>query len=314
MRAPRQSISGVVQSLGEHLPGPAIRTDGLTKRFGDHTAVDDLTFEVHPGVVTGFLGPNGAGKTTTMRMLLGLAAPTAGSATVLGMPYRDIGRTSDVGVLLDAAVFHPKRTARNHLRWIAAASEIDPVRIDEVVELVGLHRDADRHVGEYSLGMRQRLGLGTALLGEPRVLVLDEPANGLDPAGIRWMRQFLASFARAGGAVFVSSHQLGEMSLLADEVIVIARGRLVTQTTTQRLTSGSVTSTRVRAADPERFAAVVRERDLEASFRDDGALIVGSAPPVVGELAAAHDLVLHELVAETHSLEDVFLEITESAP
>jgi ABC-2 type transport system ATP-binding protein len=290
---------------------PAIRSDDLTKRFGRHTAVDGLTFEVHPGSVTGFLGPNGAGKTTTMRMILGLAEPTAGTATVLGRTYTELERTSQVGVLLDAAVFHPKRTARDHLRWVAAASHVDADRIDPVLDMVGLAGEADRRVGEFSLGMRQRLGLAGALLGEPQLLVLDEPANGLDPAGIRWMRQFLGSFARGGGAVFVSSHQLGEMSLLADEVIVIARGTLVTQTSIQQLTSGTVMSTRVRAPRSERLLAIINEQGLEVSVREDDAIIVhGAAPPQIGELAAADGLVLHELVGETYSLEDIFLELT----
>jgi ABC-2 type transport system ATP-binding protein len=292
--------------------GPAIRTEGLTKRFGHHTAVNGLTLEVHPGVVTGFLGPNGAGKTTTMRMILGLATPTSGSADILGRPYRELDRTSQVGVLLDAAVFHPKRTARNHLRWVAAASDVDPARITPVLETVELAEDADRRVGDFSLGMRQRLGLAAALLGQPEVLVLDEPANGLDPAGIRWMRQFLASFAHGGGAVFVSSHQLGEMSLLADEVIVIARGSLVTQTLTQRLTAGSVKSTRVRTPDPERMRVILNERGLEVSVQEDEALLVQGAPAEIGEIAAARGLVLHELSPQTHSLEDVFIEITGS--
>jgi ABC-2 type transport system ATP-binding protein len=290
----------------------AISTQSLTKRFGGHTAVDDLTFEVRPGLVTGFLGPNGAGKTTTMRMLLGLAEPTGGIATVLGRAYRDLERPSDIGVLLDAAVFHPKRSARDHLRWVAAASHLDPARIEPVLAAAGLAEAVDRHVGEFSLGMRQRLGLAGALLGEPRLLILDEPANGLDPAGIRWMREFLASFAHGGGAVFVSSHQLGEMSLLADEVIVISRGRLIAQTSVRQLTSGAVTSTRVRAPRADRLRALVTDRGLEVDVRDDALLVLGATPAEVGELAAADGLVLHELVGETHSLEDVFLAMTEA--
>jgi ABC-2 type transport system ATP-binding protein len=290
----------------------AISTQSLTKRFGGHTAVDDLTFEVRPGLVTGFLGPNGAGKTTTMRMLLGLAEPTGGIATVLGRAYRDLERPSDVGVLLDAAVFHPKRSARDHLRWVAVASHLDPARIEPVLAAAGLAEAADRHVGEFSLGMRQRLGLAGALLGEPRLLILDEPANGLDPAGIRWMREFLASFAHGGGAVFVSSHQLGEMSLLADEVIVISRGRLIAQTSVRQLTSGAVTSTRVRAPRADRLRALVTDRGLEVDVRDDALLVLGATPAEVGELAAADGLVLHELVGETHSLEDIFLAMTEA--
>ena len=290
---------------------PAVRVAELTKRFGDQVAVDNLTFDVWPGRVTGFLGPNGAGKTTTMRVVLGLAQATSGSASVLGRAYPQLELPAEVGVLLDAAVFHPRRTARNHLRWVAAASHIDPGRIGPVLDAVGLSRAADRKVGEFSLGMRQRLGLAGALLGEPRVLILDEPANGLDPAGIRWMLEFLASFAHDGGAVFVSSHQLGEMSLLADEVIVINRGRLLAQTGVQELIRGAVGSTRVRSRDLEQLRALLEEQGLETSIRDADALIVrGASPTTVAEVAGAGGVVLHELVAESQSLEDVFLQIT----
>jgi ABC-2 type transport system ATP-binding protein len=290
---------------------PAIRVRQLTKRFGHHSAVNDLTFDVPDGRVTGFLGPNGAGKTTTLRMLLGLAAPTSGTATVLGRPYREIGRPAEVGVLLDAAVFHPKRSATAHLRWVAAASGVRADRIDVVLREVGLQDAADRKVGEFSLGMRQRLGLAGALLGEPRVLVLDEPANGLDPAGIRWMRGFLASFARTGGAVFVSSHQLGEMALLADEAVVINAGSLVRHTSIAELTSGAAVMTRVRTPDRERLLAVLAEHELTTTTRDDGALLVNASAAEVGDLAGAEGVYLHELVSQTMSLEDVFLEITE---
>jgi ABC-2 type transport system ATP-binding protein len=296
---------------GSRMDAPAIRIVELTKRFGSRTAVDHLTFDVRPGKVTGFLGPNGAGKTTTMRILLGLADPTAGSAVVLGRAYHELERPSEVGALLDAAVFHPRRTARNHLEWVAAASRLDPRRIESALGSVGLEDAADRRVGEFSLGMRQRLGLAGALLGEPHLLVLDEPANGLDPAGIRWMRQFLASFAHGGGAVFVSSHLLGEMSLLADEVIVINQGALVAQTSVEALTAGTVGSTRVRTPELARLRGVVSDQGLETVVREDEALIVRGAPPArIGELAAAAGVVLHELAGETHSLEDVFLEIT----
>jgi ABC-2 type transport system ATP-binding protein len=189
-----------------------ISAQGLTKAFGTRLAVDGLSFEVHPGRVTGFLGPNGAGKTTTMRMVLGLARSTSGTATILGRPYPELDQPARrVGVVLDTASFHPRRSARNHLRWLAAAADVPKGRIREVLEAVDLVDAADQRVGEFSLGMRQRLGLAAALLGDPQVLVLDEPANGLDPAGIRWLRELLRSFAHSGGAVLLSSHLLAEV-------------------------------------------------------------------------------------------------------
>src|SRR5918999_4181430 len=209
---------------------PAIVARGLTKRFGGVTAVRDLNFEVRPGRVTGFLGPNGAGKTTTLRMLLGLVHPTDGEATVLGMPYRSLDRpTWAVGAVLETHAFHPQRSGRNHLRVQAAASGIPVRRVDEVLDQVGLAGAAAVKVGKYSLGMRQRLGLAGALLGDPSVLILDEPANGLDPQGIRWLRELLRAFAARGNAVLISSHLLAEMAQMADDVIVIHRGRLIRQ-------------------------------------------------------------------------------------
>ena len=215
--------------LRHDAPGsPAIVSRGLTKRFGAVTAVDDLSFEVRPGRVTGFLGPNGAGKSTTLRMLLALVKPTSGSATVLGMPYTSLAQpTLAVGAVLEVQSFHPLRTGRNHLRVLAAAAGLSDARVTEVLDQVGLTDAADRKAGGYSLGMRQRLGLAGALLGDPQVLILDEPANGLDPQGIRWLREFLQWFAGRGNAVLVSSHLLSEMALMADDVIVIDHGRLI---------------------------------------------------------------------------------------
>jgi ABC-2 type transport system ATP-binding protein len=227
--------TGTARSIGS----PAIAARGLTKRFGRVHAVDDLSFEVRPGRVTGFLGPNGAGKSTTMRMVLGLVRPTAGSAAVLGLPYASLERPATaVGAVLEVQSFHPQRTGRNHLRVLAAASGVPDTRVDEVLALVDLTDAADRRAGGYSLGMRQRLGLAGALLGDPRVLILDEPANGLDPQGIRWLREFLREFAANGNAVLVSSHLLSEMAQMADEVIVIDRGRLVRQGSLADLTAG----------------------------------------------------------------------------
>ncbi|HET9722897.1 MAG TPA: ATP-binding cassette domain-containing protein [Actinomycetota bacterium] len=224
------------------LGSPAIAVRGVTKRFGDVAAVEDLGFEVRPGVVTGFLGPNGAGKSTTLRIVLGLVHPDEGSATVLGLPYASLPEpTRTVGAVLETQSFNPLRSGRNHLRVLATASGLPSARVDEVLELVGLSGAARRRAGKYSLGMRQRLGLAGALLGDPRVLILDEPANGLDPQGIRWLRDFLRGFAADGNAVLVSSHLLSEMAQLADEVIVINRGRLVKQAPVHELANGSRT-------------------------------------------------------------------------
>jgi ABC-2 type transport system ATP-binding protein len=209
------------------IASPAIAARGLTKRYGSVTAVDDLSFEVVPGRVTGFVGPNGAGKSTTLRMLLGLVEPDAGTASVLGLPYASADRPArTIGAVLEVQSFHPLRSGRNHLRVVAAASAIPGTRVDEVLEVVGLREAADRKAGGYSLGMRQRLGLAAALLGDPSVLVLDEPANGLDPHGIRWLRDTLRTFAAGGKAVLISSHLLSEMAQLADDVVVVDHGRL----------------------------------------------------------------------------------------
>ncbi|HEU4526807.1 MAG TPA: ABC transporter ATP-binding protein [Actinomycetota bacterium] len=234
--------TGTAQDRRAPLGSPAISVRGVTKRFGDVTAVEDLSFEVRPGVVTGFLGPNGAGKSTTLRILLGLVRPDEGSATVLGLPYASLPEpTRTVGAVLETQSFNPLRSGRNHLRVLTAASGIPSARADEVLELVGLTAAEGRRAGRYSLGMRQRLGLAAALLGDPQVLILDEPANGLDPQGIRWLRDFLRDFAAQGNAVLVSSHLLSEMDQLADEVVVISRGRLVKQAPVNELTSGSRT-------------------------------------------------------------------------
>jgi ABC-2 type transport system ATP-binding protein len=222
---------------------PAIAARGLTKRFGRVTAVDDLSFEVVPGTVTGFVGPNGAGKSTTLRMLLGLVDPDAGTASVLGLPYRSTDRPArKVGAVLDVQSFHPLRSGKNHMRVLAAASGIGDERVDEVLHIVGLGEAAGRKVGGYSLGMRQRLGLAAALLGDPSVLVLDEPANGLDPHGIRWLRDTLRAFVADGKAVLISSHLLGEMAQIADDAIVIDRGQLRYQGSVADLTQAGTES------------------------------------------------------------------------
>jgi ABC-2 type transport system ATP-binding protein len=290
---------------------PAIVVRGLTKRFGDVTAVQDLSFEVRPGRVTGFLGPNGAGKSTTLRMLLGLVRPTAGEATVLGMPYVSLHRpTRTVGAVLETQGFHPIRSGRNHLRVSAAAAGFPEERVDVVLDQVGLSGTTGRKVGKYSLGMRQRLGLASALLGDPSVLILDEPANGLDPQGIRWLREFLREFASGGRAVLVSSHLLAEMAQMADDVIVIHLGRLVREGSIDDLTNGG-SVLRVASAEPVRLAKALEAGGLSVRHDREGKVTVrdGTAERV-GALAFAAGIPLLELAKEQGTLEDVFLELT----
>jgi ABC-2 type transport system ATP-binding protein len=288
-----------------------IEVRSLTKRFGRVTAVDGVSFDVAPGMVTGFLGPNGAGKTTTLRMLLGLARPTGGTATIDGVPY---ARLPDplvaVGAVLERAGFHPGRRGRDHLRVVARAAGIAPQRVDETLRLVGMEQSGRRRVGGYSLGMRQRLALATALLGDPRILILDEPANGLDPQGIRWLRDFLRSYAAEGRTVLVSSHVLAEMAQTADAVIVIARGKVVAQGPIAELTapSGAV---EVRSPDGERLRAALSAAGFGVEAGGDGTLIVtGADAATVGDLALAEGVAIHRLAERAASLEDVFLELT----
>jgi ABC-2 type transport system ATP-binding protein len=300
------------QTGRERIGSPAISVREVTKRFGSLTAVDDLSFEVRPGVVTGFLGPNGAGKSTTLRIVLGLVTPTEGSATVLGMPYASLQHPArTVGAVLETQSFNPLRSGRNHLRTLASASGIPLRRVDEVLEQVGLAAAGRRNAGKYSLGMRQRLALGAALLGEPKVLILDEPANGLDPQGIRWLRGFVRDFAAQGNAVLVSSHVLTEMAQLADEAIVINRGRLVRQAPVSELTR-SAREIRVRTSEAERLAAVLREHGLEVTSNGDGDLQVsGGDVARVGTLAFEARVPVLGLEEKHTTLEDVFFELTE---
>ncbi|HUK93523.1 MAG TPA: ATP-binding cassette domain-containing protein [Gaiellaceae bacterium] len=294
---------------------PPIEVRGLTKRFGSTTAVADLSFAIPPGRITGFLGPNGAGKTTTLRALLGLVRPTSGDALVNGVPYRklaDPART--VGAVLEASSFHPGRSGRNHLRVLAAAAAIPQARVGEVLEDVELAGAGGRRVGGYSLGMRQRLSVAGALLGSPRLLVLDEPANGLDPEGIRWLRNFLRSFADEGGTVFISSHVLAEVAQLADEVVIIHRSRLIAHEPLETLTARAAGGTVVRSPDAERLRQGLAEAGVEAAAGDGGSLRVAAEPEQVGEVAAAAGVVLHELRREEASLEEVFLELTAEEP
>ena len=292
----------------------AIEAVGLTKRYGSITAVDDLSFKVRSGAVTGFLGPNGAGKTTTLRMVLSLARPTAGYATVVGRPYTKLDDpVRTVGANLEVAGAHPGRSGRNHLRSLAAMAGLPRGRVEEVLRLVELDDAADRRFGKYSMGMRQRLGLAATLLGDPSVLVLDEPANGLDPRGIRWLRDFLRAMAGEGRTVLVSSHVLAEVAQTVDDVVVIHRGRMVTQGPVSKLTgSGSV---RVRTPQPADLRAALERAGLAVAPQGDGSLLV-EAPDAaqVGELAFRAGVPLHELTPLATSLEEAFLALTSDSP
>jgi len=295
-----------------------IEVRSLQKRFGAVTAVDGVSFDVEPGMVTGFLGPNGAGKTTTLRMILGLAHPTGGTATIGGSPYRALTNPArTVGAVLERSGFHPGRRARDHLRAVARAARIPESRADETLELVALQNAARRRAGQYSLGMRQRLALATALLGDPRILVLDEPANGLDPQGIRWLRDFLRWYASQGRTVLVSSHVLAEMAQTADAAIVISRGRLVAQGPVSELVAGRGGAVEVRSPGADRLAAALRSRGFDVERSGDHTLLVsGADTATVGDLAFSEGVAVHSLHERSASLEDVFFELTgeESAP
>jgi ABC-2 type transport system ATP-binding protein len=309
--------------------GAVIRAEHLTKRFGDVLAVDDLSFALERGTVTGFLGPNGAGKTTTLRMLLHLIQPTAGRALVLGGRYQDLERpASRVGAVLEAADFHPGRSGRDHLfslalalgreteggQWFFGRERDAAERVDAVLGLVELSSAGRRRVGSYSLGMRQRLGLAGALLGDPELLILDEPANGLDPEGVRWLRDFMRSFAAEAKTVLVSSHVLAEVAQTVDDVIIINKGRLVTISPLAELTArtGLV---RVRAQGAHRLHLKLEAEGLQSTLLDGDELLVAGAPSVrISEIAGQAGIPLHELVSESSSLEDVFLELTKGEP
>jgi ABC-2 type transport system ATP-binding protein len=289
--------------------GHQIDVVDLTKRFGTLTALDHLSFSVRPGVVTGFLGPNGSGKTTTLRCLLGLVAATGGTATIDGRSYRELeDPLRTVGAALEASSFHPGRAARAHLQVLALAAGVDVARCDELLTLVGLGEVAGRRVGGFSLGMRQRLALAQALLGDPSVLLLDEPANGLDPAGIAWLRGFLRSLAAEGRTVLVSSHVLGEVQQTVDDVVVITRGRLVRQGPLAALET-STGAVLVRTPQPERLRDALASYSVEAL--PDGRLRVrGGTTDEVGHRAFEHGIELHELSVEAGDLERLFLEMT----
>jgi ABC-2 type transport system ATP-binding protein len=283
----------------------------LTKRYGKVLAVDRLSFRVEPGTITGFLGPNGAGKSTTLRSVLGLVHPDAGGATVLGRTYRELDRPlHQVGAVLEASEVHPGRSGRNHLRVLAAATGVPRSRVEEVLALVELTAAAKRRVKGYSLGMRQRLGLATALLGDPEVLVLDEPANGLDPAGVRWLRDLLRSLAGEGRTILVSSHVLAEVAQTVDRVVIIHRGKLIQQATIAEVLAGAHGGTRVRSTEASRLRSLLAAQGATVTELEDTTLVADLPPERIGELAAANNIVLHELTIERATLEEVFLELT----
>jgi ABC-2 type transport system ATP-binding protein len=287
-----------------------IVVEDLTKRYGAYTAVDHVSFTVEPGTVTGFLGPNGAGKSTTMRMMVGLTPPSGGSSTILGVPYSKLhnpGRT--VGVLLDASAQHAGRTGYEVLKLGALVMGLPESRVQEMISLVGLNEaEAKRRVGNYSLGMRQRLGIAHALLGDPEVLILDEPANGLDPAGIRWMRGLLTGFADRGGTVLLSSHLIHEIEVIADELVVIGSGKIVAQGSKESMLSAA--GTLVRGSDVAALESALRASGLAFTVGLEGAFVVDASTEEVGKAALAGGVVLIELRTGGSGLEDMFLELT----
>jgi ABC-2 type transport system ATP-binding protein len=295
-----------------------IEARGLTKRYGATVAVDNLSFEVKPGKVTGFLGPNGAGKSTTMRMILGLDTPTSGDVRIDGQHYRDLRQPlTKVGALLDAKWVHPNRSARHHLAWMAASNKLPKENVDKALEMVGLTAVANKRAGAYSLGMSQRLGIAGALLGDPEILLFDEPVNGLDPEGIVWIRTFMHRLADEGRTVLVSSHLLSEMALTAEELIVIGRGRLIAQSsTTEFVDRASGTTVKVRSPQLDQFQSVLQQQQLVTRIEDvedqgkvlfvEGDVTTDS----IGEAAAAQGIVLHELTLQRGSLEQAFMQMT----
>jgi ABC-2 type transport system ATP-binding protein len=290
-----------------------IEARGLTKRYGEKTAVDGLTFTVRPGVVTGFLGPNGAGKSTTMRMVLGLDRPTEGSATIGGRAYADLpAPLHEVGALLEARAVHTSRSAVNHLRALAATHGIPRRRVDEVIDLVGLGDVARKRAGGFSLGMGQRLGIASALLGDPPTVILDEPVNGLDPEGIRWVRECLKGLAAEGRTVFVSSHLMSEMALTAEHVIVVGRGRLIADTSVEELIRGASASTvLVRSPDAQLLRAALAGPDVTvSSVQSDVLEVTGLTPARIGDTALELGVAVHELTPQHASLEEAFMAMT----
>jgi ABC-2 type transport system ATP-binding protein len=289
-----------------------IVAQGLTKIYGATPAVDGISFTVEPGRVTGFLGPNGAGKSTTMRMILGLDRPTSGTVTVNGHRYQDSpAPLREVGALLEARALHPGRSARDHLRWLAVSNALPASRVDEVLDLVGLEAVARKRVGTFSLGMGQRLGIAVALLGDPPVVVLDEPVNGLDPEGIRWVRTLARDLAGQGRTVFISSHLMSEMALTADHLVVVGRGRILADCSTSQFIAEHAASY-VRVASPQRgeVAELLRRQGLDVAVQDEELHVQGMDAASIGELVGTSGLLLHELTLVRSSLEDAFMTLT----
>jgi ABC-2 type transport system ATP-binding protein len=296
--------------------GPRIEAQHLTKRFGTTAAVSDLSFVVHPGMVTGFLGPNGAGKTTTMRMILGLDRPTSGSVTIDGRRYSELpAPLREVGGLIDASAVHKGRRAFEHLHFLARSNGIPTTRVNELLTMVGLESVAHRRVKTFSLGMGQRLGIASALLGDPPVLLFDEPINGLDPEGILWVRNLMRTLAAQGRTVLVSSHLMNEMAQTAHRVIVIGKGQMIADSTVDELVNAnSVQTVKVRTADPDRLVAMLTERGATVQAQPDGSLsVTGPDSKWIGELAASAGIVLHELTPVRASLEEAFMNLTQSS-
>jgi ABC-2 type transport system ATP-binding protein len=294
-----------------------IEVQNLTKHYGDRIAVDDLSFVVKPGVVTGFLGPNGAGKSTTMRLILGLDAPTKGTALVGGRAYRDIpDPLHEIGAMLEAHAIHSGRSARNHLRALAATHEIPDSRVEELIDLVGLGQVARKRVGTFSLGMGQRLGIASSLLGDPNVVVLDEPVNGLDPEGIRWVRELLRRLADEGKTVFLSSHMMSEMALIAERLVVIGKGRLIADTSVDEFVEQASAGAPVHVRSP-RIAELRSALDRAGATAEDGThdelIVSGASAAQIGDLAAQLGVPLHALTPQQISLEDAFMQITRSS-
>jgi ABC-2 type transport system ATP-binding protein len=288
-----------------------ITVSGLTKRYGQRIAVDDLTFEVAAGRVTGFVGPNGAGKSTTMRMMVGLTRPDRGTVGYDGVAYTELHSPARmVGSVLDARCMHPGRTARNHLRATAALSAIPARRVDEVLAAVGLETAADQRAGSFSLGMRQRLALAGALLGEPRVLLLDEPSNGLDPDGIRWLRHHLRDYADRGGTVFVSSHLIAELAMFADDLVVVGAGKLLAAAPVEAITASSEITVVVETPQPAELARLLAAHDLIVEATGDRLRIRGATRAAVSQIAFDHRIRIVEITETSKSLEDILLGLT----
>ena len=301
----------MVSGMTTEAVGSRIEVTRLTKRFGDLTAVDDLSFTVEPGRITGFLGPNGAGKTTTLRMLLGLVRPTSGTATIGGRPYHDIpSPLAAVGSALEATNFHPGRTGRDHLRVLADTTGIDHHRADEMLDQVGMTEAARKRASGYSMGMRQRLGLAAAMLGDPQVLILDEPANGLDPEGIRWLRGFLRHVSDQGKTVLVSSHMLQEVEQTVDDIVIISKGRLIMQGPIGELHGAGASL--VRTTDPDALMAALRTVGVDGTLQHDGSVLADTSDlPFIGDIALAARVPIHELRQVSTDLESLFFSLTE---